>query len=143
MASHFTKEQLSLQEQKEQEIQEFFGAIGDIKTTSHLLPKEYEYDKVYKEIITRVPNLIYTDVYLVSSLVSLVLDFKYYNELLSRYKKENNVDAYLAIAKVKNATSSAILSALKTLCLTPNSRKDIDIIFTSTSDDEEEKESWE
>lgn len=143
MASNYTKEQLTLQEQKEQEIQEFFGAIGDIKTTSHLLPKEYEYDKVYKEIITRVPNLIYTDVYLVSSLVSLVLDFKYYNELLSRYKKENNVDAYLAIAKVKNATSSAILSALKTLCLTPNSRKDIDIIFTSTSDDEEEKKSWE
>lgn len=129
MASAYTKENISLQEEADQNLQEYFGMIGEIKGTTKLLPKDEEYKKLYKELTELLPNLIKSDAFILASLTSLMLDFKYFNELLVKYKEVGNVEAYLSIVKVKNTTSNNILSILKSMGLTSTTRKDVTILF--------------
>ena len=76
-----------------------------------------------------IPNLIKSDSFILASLVSQIMDFKFFNELLVKYKDNGNIEAYLSIVKVKNSTSNSILAMLKQLGLTPSTRKDIHILF--------------
>lgn len=110
---NWTKEELSLQEEKELNIQAYFSAIGDIKGTTKLLPANEEYKKLYKEFVEMIPNLIKSDSFILASLVSQIMDFKFFNELLVKYKDNGNIEAYLSIVKVKNSTSNSILAMLK------------------------------
>ena len=126
---NWTKEELSIQEEKELNIQAYFSAIGDIKGTTKLLPSNEEYKKLYKELVEMIPNLIKSDSFILASLVSQIRDFKFFNELLVKYKDDGNIEAYLQICKTKNSTSSSILAMLKQLGLTPSTRKDIHILF--------------
>lgn len=126
---NWTKEELSIQEEKELNIQAYFSAIGDIKGTTKLLPSNEEYKKLYKELVEMIPNLIKSDSFILASLVSQIMDFKFFNELLVKYKDDGNIEAYLQICKTKNSTSSSILAMLKQLGLTPSTRKDIHILF--------------
>ena len=132
---NWTKEELSLQEEKELNIQAYFSAIGDIKGTSKLLPANEEYKKLYKEFVEMIPNLIKSDSFILASLVSQIMDFKFFNELLVKYKDNGNIEAYLSIVKVKNSTSNSILAMLKQLGLTPSTRKDIHILFDSEGEE--------
>lgn len=134
---NWTKEEISLQEEKEMNIQAYFSAIGDIKGTTKLLPANEEYKKLYKELVEMIPNLIKSDSFILASLVSQIMDFKYFNELLVKYKEDGNIEAYLSIVKVKNSTSSNILAMLKQLGLTPSTRKDIHILFDASQGEEE------
>ncbi|WP_294354517.1 P27 family phage terminase small subunit [uncultured Clostridium sp.] len=126
---NWTKEELSLQEEKELNIQAYFSAIGDIKGTTKLLPSNEEYKKLYKELVEMIPNLIKSDSFILASIVSNMVDFKFFNELLIKYKESGNIEAYLSIVKVKNSTSNSILAMLKQLGLTPSTRKNIHILF--------------
>ena len=126
---NWTKEELSLQEEKELNIQAYFSAIGDIKGTTKLLPANEEYKKLYKEFVEMIPNLIKSDSFILASIVSNMVDFKFFNELLIKYKESGNIEAYLSIVKVKNSTSNSILAMLKQLGLTPSTRKNIHILF--------------
>lgn len=128
---NWTKEELSIQEEKELNIQAYFSAIGDIKGTTKLLPSNEEYKKLYKELVEMIPNLIKSDSFILASLVSQIMDFKFFNELLVKYKDDGNIEAYLQICKTKNSTSSSILAMLKQLGLTPSTRKDIHILFNT------------
>lgn len=132
---NWTKEELSLQEEKELNIQAYFSAIGDIKGTTKLLPANEEYKKLYKEFVEMIPNLIKSDSFIIASLVSQIMDFKFFNELLVKYKDNGNIEAYLSIVKVKNSTSNSILAMLKQLGLTPSTRKDIHILFDSEGEE--------
>lgn len=132
---NWTKEELSLQEEKELNIQAYFSAIGDIKGTTKLLPANEEYRKLYKEFVEMIPNLIKSDSFILASLVSQIMDFKFFNELLVKYKDNGNIEAYLSIVKVKNSTSNSILAMLKQLGLTPSTRKDIHILFDSEGEE--------
>ena len=132
---NWTKEELSLQEEKELNIQAYFSAIGDIKGTTKLLPANEEYKKLYKEFVEMIPNLIKSDSFILASLVSQIMDFKFFNELLVKYKDNGNIEAYLSIVKVKNSTSNSILAMLKQLGLTPSTRKDIHIFFDSEGEE--------
>ena len=132
---NWTKEELSLQEEKELNIQAYFSAIGDIKGTTKLLPANEEYKKLYKEFVEIIPNLIKSDSFILASLVSQIMDFKFFNELLVKYKDNGNIEAYLSIVKVKNSTSNSILAMLKQLGLTPSTRKDIHILFDSEGEE--------
>lgn len=132
---NWTKEELSLQEEKELNIQAYFSAIGDIKGTTKLLPANEEYKKLYKEFVEMIPNLIKSDSFILASLVSQIMDFKFFNELLVKYKDNGNIEAYLSIVKVKNSTSNSILAMLKQLGLTPSTRKDIHILFDSEGEE--------
>ena len=132
---NWTKEELSLQEEKELNIQAYFSAIGDIKGTTKLLPANEEYKKLYKEFVEMIPNLIKSDSFILASLVSQIMDFKFFNELLIKYKESGNIEAYLSIVKVKNSTSNSILAMLKQLGLTPSTRKDIHILFDSEGEE--------
>lgn len=133
--NNWTKEELSLQEEKELNIQAYFSAIGDIKGTTKLLPANEEYKKLYKEFVEMIPNLIKSDSFILASLVSQIMDFKFFNELLVKYKDNGNIEAYLSIVKVKNSTSNSILAMLKQLGLTPSTRKDIHILFDSEGEE--------
>ena len=132
---NWTKEELSIQEEKELNIQAYFSAIGDIKGTTKLLPSNEEYKKLYKELVEMIPNLIKSDSFILASLVSQIMDFKFFNELLVKYKDNGNIEAYLSIVKVKNSTSNSILAMLKQLGLTPSTRKDIHILFDSEGEE--------
>ena len=132
---NWTKEELSLQEEKELNIQAYFSAIGDIKGTTKLLPANEEYKKLYKEFVEMIPNLIKSDSFILASLVSQIMDFKFFNELLVKYKDNGNIEAYLSIVKVKNSTSNSILAMLKQLGLTPSTRKDTHILFDSEGEE--------
>ena len=132
---NWTKEELSLQEEKELNIQAYFSAIGDIKGTTKLLPANEEYKKLYKEFVEMIPNLIKSDSFILASLVSQIMDLKFFNELLVKYKDNGNIEAYLSIVKVKNSTSNSILAMLKQLGLTPSTRKDIHILFDSEGEE--------
>lgn len=132
---NWTKEELSLQEEKELNIQAYFSAIGDIKGTTKLLPSNEEYKKLYKELVEMIPNLIKSDSFILASLVSQIMDFKFFNELLVKYKDDGNIEAYLQICKTKNSTSSSILAMLKQLGLTPSTRKDIHILFNTEGEE--------
>lgn len=132
---NWTKEELSLQEEKELNIQAYFSAIGDIKGTTKLLPSNEEYKKLYKELVEMIPNLIKSDSFILASIVSNMVDFKFFNELLIKYKESGNIEAYLSIVKVKNSTSNSILAMLKQLGLTPSTRKDIHILFDSEGEE--------
>lgn len=126
---NWTKEEISLQEEREENIQAYFNAIGGIKGTTKLLPANEEYKRLYKEITELLPNLVKSDSFVLASLVSQIMDFRFFNELLVRYKEEENIEAYLSICKVKNATSNSILNILKQLGLTSTTRKNIHILF--------------
>ena len=76
-----------------------------------------------------IPNLIKSDSFILASIVSNMVDFKFFNELLIKYKESGNIEAYLSIVKVKNSTSNSILAMLKQLGLTPSTRKNIHILF--------------
>ena len=132
---NWTKEELSIQEEKELNIQAYFSAIGDIKGTTKLLPANEEYKKLYKEFVEMIPNLIKSDSFILASLVSQIMDFKFFNELLVKYKDNGKIEAYLSIVKVKNSTSNSILAMLKQLGLTPSTRKDIHILFDSEGEE--------
>lgn len=82
-----------------------------------------------------IPNLIKSDSFILASLVSQIMDFKFFNELLAKYKDNGNIEAYLSIVKVKNSTSNSILAMLKQLGLTPSTRKDIHILFDSEGEE--------
>lgn len=133
-----TKAEISLAEEKEQNIQAFYNSIGmELKESTSLLSDDIS-KRIYKKLVLLLPNTISSDEYVLSVLASNIADFKYYCKLLSDYRKADNVEAYISIQKLKTSTSNSILSQLKSLGLTPDSRSKITFIF-----DENEVEDYE
>lgn len=135
---NYTKAELSLQEEKEQNIQLYYNSIGmELKETTSLLTDDIA-KRIYRKLVLLLPNTIASDEYILSILASNIADFKYYCKLLSEYRKANNVEAYISIQKLKTSTSNSILTQLKSLGLTPDTRNKITFIF-----DEGEEEEFE
>lgn len=136
MATHRTQQEISLAEEKDINIQEFGNAIGFLdKENTSLLSGDIT-KAIYKKLVTTIPNLLSSDEYLIAILASNISDFKFYCKQLEKYRKAENIEAYLQIAKVKNQCSNSILTQLKTLCLTNDTRSKVTLIFEN--DDTEE-----
>ena len=132
---NWTKEEISLQEEKEQNIQEFGNAIGFLdKENTSLLSGDIT-KGIYKKLVTLIPNLLASDEYLLAILASNISDFKFYCKKLEDYRNAGNVEAYIAIQKVKTSTSNSILTQLKSLGLTSDSRNKIHLIFEDSEED--------
>ena len=132
---NWTKEEISLQEEKEQNIQEFGNAIGFLdKENTSLLSGDIT-KGIYKKLVTLIANLLASDEYLLAILASNISDFKFYCKKLEDYRKAGNVEAYIAIQKVKTSTSNSILTQLKSLGLTSDSRNKIHLIFEDSEED--------
>ena len=132
---NWTKEEISLQEEKEQNIQEFGNAIGFLdKENTSLLSGDIT-KGIYKKLVALIPNLLASDEYLLAILASNISDFKFYCKKLEDYRKSGNVEAYIAIQKVKTSTSNSILTQLKSLGLTSDSRNKIHLIFEDSEED--------
>lgn len=131
-----TKAEISLAEEKEQNMQAYYNSIGmELKETTSLLSDDIA-RRVYKKLVLLLPNTVASDEYVLSILASNIADFKYYCKLLSEYRKADNVEAYISIQKLKTSTSNSILSQLKSIGLTADSRAKITFIF----DEDEEEE---
>ena len=84
---NWTKEEISLQEEKEQNIQEFGNAIGFLdKENTSLLSGDIT-KGIYKKLVTLIPNLLASDEYLLAILASNISDFKFYCKKLHSYTK--------------------------------------------------------
>lgn len=126
---NWTNEEISLQEEKDINIQEFGNAIGFLEKQSTTLLSGDTTKGIYKKLVNIIPNLLASDEYLLAILASNISDFKFYCLKLEQYRKAENIEAYMAIAKVKNQCSNSILSMLKSLGLTPDTRAKITMIF--------------
>lgn len=136
---NYTKEEISLQEEKDLNIQEFGNAIGFLdKENTSLLSGDIT-KGIYKKLVALIPNLLSSDEYLLAILASNISDFKFYVKKLDQYRKAENIEAYMAIAKVKNQCSNSILSQLKSLGLTPDTRSKVTLIFEQEEGEEDEE----
>lgn len=134
---NYTKEEISLQEEKDLNIQEFGNAIGFLdKENTGLLSGDIT-KGIYKKLVALIPNLLASDEYLLAILASNIADFKFYCKKLEQYRKSENIEAYMAIAKVKNQCSNGILSQLKSLGLTPDTRSKVTLIFEQEGEEDE------
>ncbi len=135
---HWTSEELTLQEEKEANIQEYYNSIGlELKDNTSLIT-DTTVKSIYKKLVELLPNLIASDEYILAILASNIGDFKFFNKQLEKYRKEGNIEAYMAIQKAKNSTSNSILTQLKSLGLTPDTRHKITFIFENNIEEEEE-----
>ncbi|WP_294363033.1 hypothetical protein [uncultured Clostridium sp.] len=135
MIKNYTKTEITLQEEKEQNIQAYYNSIGmELKETTSLLGDDIA-KRIYRKLVLLLPNTISSDEYVLSILASNIADFKYYCKLLSEYRKANNVEAYISIQKLKTSTSNSILTQLKSLGLTPDSRSKVTFIFDENDED--------
>ena len=126
---NWTKEEISLQEEKEQNIQAYYNAIGlEIKESTSLLSDDIT-KRIYKKLVQLLPNLLASDEFILAILAANIADFKFYCKKLEQYRKSDNVEAYIAMQKIKTSTSNSILTQLKSLGLTPDSRSKITFIF--------------
>lgn len=98
---HWTSEELTLQEEKEANIQEYYNSIGlELKDNTSLI-SDPTVKSIYKKLVELLPNLIASDEYILAILASNIGDFKFFNKQLEKYRKEGNIEAYMAIQKVK------------------------------------------
>lgn len=133
---NWTKQEISLQEEKDIHIQEFGNAIGFLdKENTSLLSGDIT-KGIYKKLVVLIPNLLASDEYLLAILASNISDFKFYCKKLEDYRKAGNVEAYIAIQKIKTSTSNSILTQLKSLGLTPDTRSKVTLIFEEESEDD-------
>lgn len=138
MSKHYTKKELKIKEQQEELLNEYFNLIGlNCPKSSSILPKKSEEQKIYKKIVNLLPNTVKSDEYIISVLASNIIDFKYYCSVLNMLKNERNITDYITVQKVKNATCNSILTNLKSLCLTTDSRKKISVILDSQEENKE------
>lgn len=132
---NYTKEEITLMEERDQNIQNYYNAIGlEFKETTALLSDSIT-KRIYKQLVLLLPNLLASDEYILSILASNIADFKFYCKKLEEYRKSNKMEAYLQIAKVKNQWSNSILTQLKSLGLTPDSRSKVTFIFDLESEE--------
>lgn len=133
---NWTKEELSLQEEREINLNTYYNSIGmELKGSTSLLSDDIA-KRIYKKLVTLLPNTIASDEFILSVLASNIADFKYYCKLLSEYRKADNVQAYISIQKLKTSTSNSILTQLKSLGLTSDSRNKIHLIFDDAEGEE-------
>lgn len=133
---NWTKEEISSQEEKELNIQAYYNSIGmELKESTSLLAGDIT-KRIYKKLVLLLPNLLASDEYVLSILASNIADFKYYNKLLDKYRKDNNVEAYIQIQKCKTSTSNSILTMLKSLGLTSDTRSKVTLIFDDSEGEE-------
>lgn len=134
---NWTKEEISLQEEREANIQAYYNAIGlELKESTSLLSDDVT-KRIYKKLVQLLPNLLASDEYILAILASNISDFKFYCKKLEDYRKAGNVEAFIAIQKIKTSTSNSILTQLKSLGLTPDSRSKIHLIFEEGMEGEE------
>lgn len=137
---NYTQQELSLQEEKEINIQAYYNSIGlELKETTSLLSDDIT-KRIYRKLVQLLPNTLASDEFILSILASNIGDFKYYNKLLEKYRKDNNVEAYLQIQKVKTSTSNSILTMLKSLGLTSDTRSKIHFIFDEQGEENGEED---
>lgn len=137
---NYTKDEISLAEEKEINIQAYYNSIGlELKETTSLLSDDIT-KRLYKKLVQLLPNTLASDEFILSILASNIGDFKYYNKLLEKYRKDNNVEAYLQIQKVKTSTSNSILTMLKSLGLTSDTRNKITFIFDDEGEEDGEED---
>lgn len=132
---NYTKSEITSQEEREQNIQNYYNAIGlELKETTPLLSDSIT-KRIYKQLVLLLPNLLASDEYALSLLASNIADFKFYCKKLEEYRRNNNIEAYLHIAKTKNQCSNSILTQLKSFGLTPDSRSKVTFIFDLESEE--------